>query len=632
VSSGSTETITLQPGTAATQYFYNNVNELVAYAAGGPIRYQGVTNKPVKSASVGTDVVTITAAAPNPTTYAGSTNVGATETITFGTNSDGNVAATIGGTVTTGDVLTITTYNATLTNGQEPVAYTVPMGATLTSIAAGIASAIDADANLPKIGVSATSSVAVVNISVTRPTYTSSTSGGATETITLGTNNSGSSSATIGGTPSMGNTLTITTHYPSLPTGQVSDTYTVLSTDTIVTIAAGLAAAMNADSHITGLGISASAGSNATLNWSENFTANAPIGPGTNTTTASATDGGNNTQTNTYQVSTNPASSTSLTFDANGNMTSDGTNTYAWDADDRLIQVTYPGSGNYSQFTYDGLGHDVKILEYSGGTLSSTKQFVWCGDKMCEARNASSSITAQYFEFGQTISGSNYYYVLDRPGSIVILVDSSGNVAGAESYDPYGRVTQTQGSLSSDFQYAGYYYHAPSGLNLTVHRAYSSVLGRLLNRDPIQELGGVNLFAYVRNNPTNLNDPDGTNVWTEGPSGREPPGHCSVCIGSFQGGYSCYSYGAVLLPLPIGAPYQDRFRGGPILRYKKTTPAQDLQLELELLSHPEAGYYGPGNICCDYANKWFDSAPGPESQPPYRESAPWNWPPLPEAW
>jgi RHS repeat-associated protein len=76
-------------------------------------------------------------------------------------------------------------------------------------------------------------------------------------------------------------------------------------------------------------------------------------------------------------------------------------------------------------------------------------------------------------------------------------------------YDPYGQVTQTVGSLASDFQYAGYYFHAPSGLNLTLTRAYSPTLGRWINRDPIGEDGGTNLYAYVDNEPIQATDPYG---------------------------------------------------------------------------------------------------------------------------
>ncbi len=63
------------------------------------------------------------------------------------------------------------------------------------------------------------------------------------------------------------------------------------------------------------------------------------------------------------------------------------------------------------------------------------------------------------------------------------------------------RVTKIQGSQNSDFQYAGYYYHAPSGLNLTLNRAYNSSLGRWISRDPIGEAGGINLYAYTSNSP-----------------------------------------------------------------------------------------------------------------------------------
>src|ERR1700679_2049538 len=54
-------------------------------------------------------------------------------------------------------------------------------------------------------------------------------------------------------------------------------------------------------------------------------------------------------------------------------------------------------------------------------------------------------------------------------------------------YGMYGEVTQTVGTLSADFGYAGYYVHAPSGLNLTVTRAYSPTVGRWIKRDPIGE-------------------------------------------------------------------------------------------------------------------------------------------------
>jgi RHS repeat-associated protein len=76
-------------------------------------------------------------------------------------------------------------------------------------------------------------------------------------------------------------------------------------------------------------------------------------------------------------------------------------------------------------------------------------------------------------------------------------------------YGMYGEVTQTVGTLSADFGYAGYYVHGPSGLNLTTYRAYSPSLGRWINRDPIEEDGGINLYDYADNDPVDSTDPLG---------------------------------------------------------------------------------------------------------------------------
>ena len=140
--------------------------------------------------------------------------------------------------------------------------------------------------------------------------------------------------------------------------------------------------------------------------------------------------------------------------------------------------------------------------------MTGTKQFIWSENQMAEAINGE-TVTAQYFGDGQTIMGLNYFYSTDHLGSIRELTDINDTVMTSYYYNMYGAAASNSGSPTSDMQYAGYYFHAPSKLNSTTYRAYSSSLGRFLTRDPIDENGGINLYAYVENSPICQTDPFG---------------------------------------------------------------------------------------------------------------------------
>jgi RHS repeat-associated protein len=90
-------------------------------------------------------------------------------------------------------------------------------------------------------------------------------------------------------------------------------------------------------------------------------------------------------------------------------------------------------------------------------------------------------------------------------------VVSGGNGASVASYDynAYGLPLNVPQSNAVDFGYAGMFYLPEAGLYLTHYRAYNPFIGNWLNRDPIGEEGGINLYSYVGGNPVNFVDPFG---------------------------------------------------------------------------------------------------------------------------
>jgi RHS repeat-associated protein len=202
-----------------------------------------------------------------------------------------------------------------------------------------------------------------------------------------------------------------------------------------------------------------------------------------------------------------------LTFDSNGNLLSDGQRNYSWDAENRLIGITYSGQpGKQTAFAYDGLSRRTAITSTPAAGTATTTSYIWCGSKICQARNGSNSPIRGYYAEGEFVPGTPaqlYYYGQDQIGSVRRVFASAGN-APAYGYDPYGSALQSTGPLT-DFNYAGMFFNADSGLYLTQYRAYDPVAGRWLSRDPLGEQSDVvaNLYRYVGGNPVSFQDLSG---------------------------------------------------------------------------------------------------------------------------
>src|SRR5260370_26906532 len=98
-------------------------------------------------------------------------------------------------------------------------------------------------------------------------------------------------------------------------------------------------------------------------------------------------------------------------------------------------------------------------------------------------------------------------------GSTGTITDQAGNWVEGELYNPWGQRWATY-STSYDERFAGMQERdAESGLDPTPFRMLTSQYGRWLSPDPVRGCvmnpPGLNLYAYVKNNPLNETDPSG---------------------------------------------------------------------------------------------------------------------------
>jgi RHS repeat-associated protein len=106
-----------------------------------------------------------------------------------------------------------------------------------------------------------------------------------------------------------------------------------------------------------------------------------------------------------------------------------------------------------------------------------------------------------------------YYYISDHLGTGQMIVDDTAQVVWQADYQPFGQVDVVVDALDNNLRFPGQYYDAESGLHYNWHRFYDPETGRYISADPIGLAGGMNLYAYVENNPINYIDPEGLFVW-----------------------------------------------------------------------------------------------------------------------
>jgi RHS repeat-associated protein len=200
------------------------------------------------------------------------------------------------------------------------------------------------------------------------------------------------------------------------------------------------------------------------------------------------------------------------TYDSNGNTLtktdSTGTTNYVWDFENRLTSVTLPGSGGTVTFKYDSMGRRI----YKSSSIA-TSVYAYDGNNLVEETDSSGAVAARYFQnlridepLAMLRSGATSYYHADALGSVTSLSSVTGSISNTYTYDSFGRLTNTAGSLLNSFRHDGREFDSETNLYYYRARYYDPTSGRFLSEDPITFGGGINFYEYVNDNPANLRD------------------------------------------------------------------------------------------------------------------------------
>jgi RHS repeat-associated protein len=222
---------------------------------------------------------------------------------------------------------------------------------------------------------------------------------------------------------------------------------------------------------------------------------------------------------------------TNLSYDANGNMTKGYTPQgyefiAAYDAENRLKSLEYTDTQGIVHTTVNTYRADsflVKLEKFENHVKMIEVNFVGEGFLPIQERTtvAGQPSSVKSYIWGQNLGGGiggllnmryqgqDYSYLYDGKGNVTTVLDSSQNTVATYVYDEFGKVVSKTGTLDQPFQFSTKYYDQQTGLNYYGYRFYSAALGRWINRDPLGEEGGINLYAFVENDPVNWVDPWG---------------------------------------------------------------------------------------------------------------------------
>lgn len=260
---------------------------------------------------------------------------------------------------------------------------------------------------------------------------------------------------------------------------------------------------------------------------------------------------------NNIQTSTLSGVSVSFSYDLDGNLTGDGRWQYAYDGENRLWRMETSPSARASgqawwvlEFRYDYQGRRVQKSVYDGstGNLVSARRYLYDGWNLVgeyDAQAGTCGTRLRSYQWGLDVTGAIHgsggvggllqivdhalskrlYPCYDANGNVTALVNgATGSVEAKYEYGPFGQTVSITGTYTANpFRFSTKFTDEETGLLYYGHRFYSPTQGRFINRDPIEESGGIKLYGFCLNDPVNLwdvlgMDPPDAGIPLDGPA------------------------------------------------------------------------------------------------------------------
>ena len=223
-------------------------------------------------------------------------------------------------------------------------------------------------------------------------------------------------------------------------------------------------------------------------------------------------------------------------YDANGNLTNDGTRVFAYDAENQLTNVLIPGLWRVG-FVFDGLNRRRICREYtwqgSGWLETNEIHYIYDGKLVLQERDPNNNPMVTYTRgldlslslqgaggiggmLARTDSNGSAFYHADASGNVTALIDGYQDIVARYRYDGYGKLLGRWGALAeaNHYRFSSMEYFSSPGIYGYPRRFYEPNFQRWLNRDPFGESGGINLYAFDGGNPLNQLDPFGL-CWSD---------------------------------------------------------------------------------------------------------------------